>query len=227
MIKSIIFDCYGTLIDTGDGSVRATKQILAKYDSGVSPEQVYKEWKRLHHQICAEEPFKTEAYAFLMSLEMLYKMYGIDGDPGRDVTIMLDTLGKRAIFPEVQEVLQTLSQKVMLVVGSNSDHEPLLADLTRNNVTMQHVFSSECLGVYKPNGQFFIKILDHISLKPEEVVYVGDSQIDDIKGPAEAGIRSIWINRKNEPLAEGIPQPAIECKDLTGVLSVNGRYGLL
>ncbi len=37
MYKSIIFDVYGTLISTGDASIRAVKKILNKYDKDIIP----------------------------------------------------------------------------------------------------------------------------------------------------------------------------------------------
>ncbi|CAG7618230.1 hypothetical protein ACFQI7_02680 [Paenibacillus allorhizosphaerae] len=39
MIKAILFDCYGTLVDTGSGSIKAVRQILAKNKSTVNAEQ--------------------------------------------------------------------------------------------------------------------------------------------------------------------------------------------
>jgi FMN phosphatase YigB (HAD superfamily) len=82
------------------------------------------------------------------------------------------------------------------------------------------VFSSESLCVYKPNGDFFTQILKQLSLRPDEVIYVGDSQMDDILGPSKVGIDSIWINRKAEKLNDGIPQPKFECIDLRGIIKI-------
>jgi 2-haloalkanoic acid dehalogenase type II len=219
MLTAILFDCYGTLINTGNGSIKATEQILALNSSSVKAVEFYDKWKLLHHEICVAEPFVSEVIAFRLGLDRLYKAYSIDGNPERDVTIMLETLGKREIYPEVQEVINRLSKKYTLAVGSNSDHNPLINDLSRNKIHIKHVYSSESLGIYKPNGEFFERILKDLSLKLEEVIYIGDSQIDDIKGPSSLGIPSIWINRRNEQINEGIPKPKLECKDLTGILT--------
>jgi 2-haloalkanoic acid dehalogenase type II len=219
MITSILFDCYGTLINTGNGSIKATEQILALNNSSINPLEFYNKWKIIHHEICATEPFMSEAIAFSVGLDKLYKAYSIDGNPERDVSIMLETLGKREIYPEVREVFNRLSKKYLLAVGSNSDHNPLINDLSRNKLNVNDVYSSESLRIYKPNGEFFKRILKDLSVKLEEVIYVGDSQIDDIKGPSELGIPSIWINRRNERINEGIPIPKLECKDLRGILT--------
>jgi beta-phosphoglucomutase-like phosphatase (HAD superfamily) len=42
MIKTIIFDCYGTLIGTGNGSISATKQILESNNCLIKSEEFYR-----------------------------------------------------------------------------------------------------------------------------------------------------------------------------------------
>ena len=82
------------------------------------------------------------------------------------------------------------------------------------------MYSSEILKAYKPDSNFFRKILSDIRLSTDEIIYAGDSQIEDILAPSRLGIRSIWVNRKNEKLHEDIPRPLLECCDLKGVLEV-------
>ncbi|NHN31854.1 HAD family hydrolase [Paenibacillus agricola] len=220
MMKAIILDCYGTLVSTGNGSITATEQILQRNRIQFDAHEFYRQWKYIHHTLCATVPFRLEADAFLIGLKKLYETHNIEGNAEQDVKLMLQTLGRREAFPEVHEVIAELSTRFQLVIGSNSDHEPLLADLSRNTIHIPTVFSSESLCAYKPNIEFFAKMLAQLSLQPEEVYYVGDSQIDDILGSNKLGVESIWINRKKETLFDGIPKPKFECKDLTGLLSI-------
>lgn len=41
MYKNIIFDCFGTLIDTGAGSIEAVEKILNNTDLEVDPKTFY------------------------------------------------------------------------------------------------------------------------------------------------------------------------------------------
>ena len=218
MIKAIVFDCYGTLIDTGNGSIHAVRQILAKNHSDADPIEFYKRWKGIHRRLCSSQRFSLESIHFLNGLKEMYEVYAINGTPEDDVNIYLSTLGKRMIFPEVHEVIAELSTKFSLAIGSNSDHIPLVEDLLRNLIDIQDVFSSETLQAYKPNGNFFWKMLSKLRLTIEEIVYVGDSPLEDILAPSTLGIKCIWINRRNDRLAEDIPAPFLECRDLRGVL---------
>lgn len=45
MIKHIIFDCFGTLIDTGNNSTKAVEQILSNVGVHAEAEDFYKDWK--------------------------------------------------------------------------------------------------------------------------------------------------------------------------------------
>jgi 2-haloacid dehalogenase/putative hydrolase of the HAD superfamily len=220
MIRSIIFDCYGTFIDTGNGSMNAVTQILTKNRCGADPREFYSHWKSVHRRLCSSEPFRLESIHFLTGLKETYKAFSINGTPEDDVNIYLDTLGKRSIFPEVLAVVAELSTRFSLVIGSNSDHVPLVKDLLRNQIDIQPVYSSEILRSYKPDSNFFRKILSDIRRSTDEIIYVGDSQIEDILAPSRLGIKSIWVNRKNEKLHDDIPKPLLECSDLRGVLEV-------
>ena len=48
MITTIFFDVYGTLISTGNGSVKAAAEILKKAESDLDPKMFYARWKKLH-----------------------------------------------------------------------------------------------------------------------------------------------------------------------------------
>jgi phosphoglycolate phosphatase-like HAD superfamily hydrolase len=100
-ISTIAFDAYGTLIDTADGSVRATQQILLKHGCHLDPTEVYARWKTYHQQIISTlTTFTSEEAIFVEGLSQLYKDYNIFGHPHKDVHIMLATLGSRKLFPD-------------------------------------------------------------------------------------------------------------------------------
>ena len=156
-----------------------------------------------------------EEEIFRWDLCRLYKEYGLEGDPFLDVRVMLDTLGRRSAFPETREVVERLSQEYLVAIGSTTDTEPLLRDLKKNGLEMNHVFTSESLRVYKPQEAFYQKILDRLQVKADEALFVGDSLLDDVWGPQRVGIRACWVNRKGEKAAEIAPN--LEMPDLQGL----------
>ena len=216
MIKAVVFDAYGTLISTGTGSVDAAQKILDRHGADVSAKAFYADWKKYHRKhMDGLSRFVPEETIFLWDLEKLYEQYGLPGNAAEDVSIMLDTLGNRAAFSESKEVVERLKSSVTVCIGSTTDTRPLMRDLTRSGITVDHIFTSEDLRAYKPQRAFYEKILSALSLPPEEVLFVGDSLTDDVNGPRQAGMKTCWVNRKGQ--AVPVPPPDFEVADLTGV----------
>ena len=212
MIKAILFDAYGTLISTGNGSVEAAGKILALNGrDDTDSKAFYAQWKTFHRKhIDSLKSFVTEEKIFEMDLRELYKLYNIDGDYKADVRIMLDTLGKRTAYPEAREVLEQLSRDYIVAIGSTTDTTPLMSDLKRNGLNIPKVFTSESLEVYKPRRDFYEKILAKLNVSAKEVLFVGDSLIDDVKGPQSVGMQTCLINRKGEAVGEIHPDYEIQ-----------------
>lgn len=222
MIKGIIFDAYGTLINTGGGSIQAAQRILEKNKKDVDAKIFYKKWKYYHKKhIDSLKYFAVEEDIFLMDLILLYKEYDIKGNPENDVKIMLDTLGKRNSFPETNVVLNALRPNYQLFIGSNSDDIPLRTDIERNGIEVNKVFTSESLKVYKPKKEFYLFILDEIKMRYDEVLFVGDSLIDDVSGPAALGIKTIWLNYNNITYDQNDYKPLYEINNLNQLLEIS------
>jgi 2-haloalkanoic acid dehalogenase type II len=221
LVKGIIFDAYGTLIDTGDGSILAVKEILSKNKREIDAKIFYQRWKYYHKKhIASLKTFIKEEDIFLMDLTALYKEYEIAGNPENDVKIMLNTLGKRNAYPETNLVLDVLRPRYKLFIGSTSDHAPLMNDIKRNGIRVNKVFTSEYLKAYKPQKEFYQQILDEIKMQPEELIFIGDSLADDVSGPASLGIQTIWINRNNLKYDPVEFRPLYEIRTLSQLLEI-------
>lgn len=219
MIKAVVFDVYGTLISTGTGSVDAAQKILDRHGADISPKAFYADWKKYHRKhMDGLSCFVPEETIFLWDLEKLYEQYGLPGNAAEDVQIMLDTLGNRIAFQESKAVVEQLKRSVTVCIGSTTDTEPLMRDLARSGIAVDHIFTSEYLQAYKPQKAFYEKILAALSLQPEEVLFVGDSLTDDVYGPRQAGMKTCWVNRKQETAP--VPPPDYEVSDLTGLLTI-------
>ena len=219
MVKAVVFDAYGTLISTGTGSVDAARKILDLHGLATPAKDFYADWKR-HHRAHMDglTQFVPEETIFRWDLERLYEQYGLPGNAAEDVHLMLDTLGNRTAFPESREVVERLKRSVTVCIGSTTDTEPLMRDLERAGITVDHIFTSEGLQVYKPQKAFYETILAELSLPPEEVLFVGDSHTDDVFGPARAGMKTCWVNRKGQKMPA--PPSDYTVADLTGVPAI-------
>ena len=200
MIKTIIFDVYGTLISTGTGSIDACQEILSDLGvEDVDPKVFYSEWKKIHRiNIDSITVFKSEEAIFRMDLKELFKRYNIRKDADFFIHHMLNSLKSRKPFTDTNESLNNLSQNYSLYIGSTSDHQPLLNSLSGFIHLFKDIHSSETLNTYKPQKEFYLKILSSNNLIASECLFVGDSIVDDIIGPSACGINVVLLNRKNE-----------------------------
>lgn len=199
IIKNIIFDVYGTLISTGTGSVDATRKIFEKYNLDEDEKDIYKKWKSIHKKNVREiKNFISEKQIFTKDLEELFDIYGIKDNPEIEIKPMIDSMYDRKLFEETESAVDKLSEKYSIAIGSTTDTEPLLQNIKNTSLSkIQDIYTSENLGYYKSDQNFYKEILNRTNWKPEECVFVGDSLDDDIIGPINAGMSAILIDRKD------------------------------
>lgn len=83
------------------------------------------------------------------------------------------------------------------------------------------IISAE-VGLRKPNPQIYRRILEMMRLDAAEVLFVGDTPREDVKGPRDVGMRAAWISKGAAALPEGVPQPDFIIGDLAELPAVLG-----
>ena len=105
-----------------------------------------------------------------------------------------------SLDPEAHDVLDTLHRSKKLALVSNFDHPPHVHSVLSTLGLMPYfdsvVISGE-VGIKKPDPRIFNAALEQTDIKPEEVIYVGDTE-DDTKAARAAGMVPIRIQRDNE-----------------------------
>lgn len=110
------------------------------------------------------------------------------------------------LFDDVVETMERLSASGYRL-GIVSNFAPTLPDILRHKSILHYfdpvVVSTE-VGLEKPNPDIFRLALDRAGLRPDEVLYVGDHDKNDVWAPNEAGIRAVKIKRYPHLTGEGI-----------------------
>ncbi len=125
--------------------------------------------------------------------------------------------------PRVTKVLQTLHGRYKLAVISNAMSQlPRLAlekaDLTK---FFHLIVISRDLGIRKPDPKIFEYVLEKLGVKPEETIHVGDSMEQDVVGAKAAGIKTVWIKNREEPVIE---EPDYTIRSITELPKIIDRY---
>ncbi len=95
-------------------------------------------------------------------------------------------------YDEVLPALATLGASYRLATLSNGN-----ADLER--IGLAHHFevtlNAGALGCAKPDPRAYIALSDRLTLKPAEILFVGDEPQADVMGPRAVGMQSVWVDR--------------------------------
>ena len=208
-INGIFFDLYGTLLVYGNMDAAWSDWLKALHaqlklrgftrsiDSlAKSCDQFYSKSEptpRQHNLTVFEQRIQNLSYDLELNLT------------AEDIKVIANKVANAwqkhiSLDSEVHCVLSTLHGSKKLALVSNFDHPPhvrsVLSELSLTPYFDSVVISAE-VGIKKPDPRIFDSALEQTGLKPEEVIYVGDTE-DDTKAARAAGIVPIHIQRDNE-----------------------------
>lgn len=191
MIKAIIFDFWGTLVENGVWSpIKQVQQILhinlpfSEYVGRMEQAMMTRKFNSL------KEAFEAVCEEFNVScteekMEQLIGMW--------NKSWML-----AQPYEEVQEELKNLKKEYKLILVSNTDNFSINQVLDKFHLreAFDHIFLSCEVGLIKTDAKFLKMVLKEAELVAEDCVFVGDSILSDMEAAKEAGIKSILIDRK-------------------------------
>jgi len=101
--------------------------------------------------------------------------------------------GDIKLFDDVFPAFKALQEKYTLGILSNGNSYPARCGLEG---MFQFVVFSQDYDVEKPNSRLFQIALEKAGCSRHQLLHVGDSLQDDVTGAINAGIRCVWLNRK-------------------------------
>ncbi|PIN73551.1 hypothetical protein COV20_04990 [Candidatus Woesearchaeota archaeon CG10_big_fil_rev_8_21_14_0_10_45_16] len=192
MVKAIIFDFWGTLVENGVWSpIKQVRKIL-------NIEVPFSEYVVRMERAMMAGKNKTLREAF----EKVCNEFRIKADEQKiqDLIGMWNKSWMLARpYEEVESVLNGLNQKYTLILVSNTD--PFSIDNVLEKFKLRdyfsHIFLSYNLGLLKTDEEFLRTALAKADLRPEDCILVGDSLQSDMLAAQNAGIKAILIDRKD------------------------------
>ncbi len=213
--KAVLFDGYGTLFH--DAMVQVASlcdRMIREQDLDMSPGELLSAWDRYWFPLIQGRDFVTLRESHVVSLTQLFEELGVSANPQTYVEEIFTRFSNSPIYDDVRPALAGLDD-VRTGVVSNADADHLASALELNGLSFSAVVSSESARCYKPAPRIFHVALEGFGVSPQDALYVGDSQEDDIVGARAAGLSVAWINRREEELGDGIPEPDFAITSLT------------
>jgi 2-haloacid dehalogenase len=233
-VRVIAFDAFETLLNNQQTLWFDTMDSICKTQGlNIESSKLWDTWIRherafRNHRVNHENPrlsplFSSYWKVWRNCFELAFGELGLTGNAVDAANVAIHDLSRRHAYDDAKQLLKHLSAGPWkLLVLSNADDSFLLPPLHDNGFIFPHgILSSESTQVYKPHPAIYEKLIDTAECLPEDIVYVGDSPLEDIHGPKSHGMHAIFINRHGRDWEEGLLEPDYEIKSLleiTGLL---------
>jgi pyrophosphatase PpaX len=192
MIKGVLFDVDGVLLDSLDTNLYFFQKFLEVF--GYKP-PTKEEYKKVHHVGMFEA---IRALTYLEDEEEIYKiwMFAKTFDDG----------GPPAKMPDgASEVLRLLSEKYKLGIVTSRVQNTVFEGLEflKLKNLFKIVVAYEDTEKHKPDPEPVLLAIQKLKLLPEECVYIGDAETDMQAGKA-AGTKTIFYTPGLFPKLPGL-----------------------
>jgi 2-haloacid dehalogenase len=221
--SALTFDCYGTLIDWEAGIVAALRPLLA--DHGVS--QPSDRILELYGELEAEAeagPFMRYHDVLGAVVDGFGRYFGFEPSDAERETFAR-SVPEWPAFEDSQEALGRLSKHFELAILSNVDDELFAGSARRLGAAFTHVITAEQVGSYKPNPRNFEVAIERVGRPREQILHVAQSLFHDIAPAREAGLATVWVNRRHGRAGHGATppmdaEPDLEVPDLASLANM-------
>jgi len=206
--KAVFFDAAGTLIKSARRVGESYAWIAGKYGKSATPAELFERF-RICFKSAPPLAFPGAASKEIETLERQWwkqlvtrvfepwgEFIGFD-EYFDELFAYFAQPGSWQLYPETTETLAALKQRgLILAVISNFDSR-LIGILNGLNVgaSFAHIFVSSSVGYAKPRPEIFDIALAQFGLAPEQALHIGDSEVHDLQGARNAGVRALLIDR--------------------------------
>jgi len=216
-IRTLTFDCYGTLIDWSAGLRQSFLSIFG--DDFLRHEREF-------FDVYVEEEARLESGAYQMyrrilaaCVDRLARRFDLTIRPGK-ADELANSLSEWRPFADTNEALARLKRRFRLGVLSNIDRDLFAGTARHLGVQFDFLITAEDVQSYKPGLAHFGRMLTTEG-PPSQVLHVAQSLYHD-GGPAgQLGLAFAWINRYKQSNDTQI-RPAIETPDLKSLADALG-----
>ncbi len=201
------FDCYGTLIDWVAGMCEAV---------GPGADQAFID-KYVATEMEVEKTYRPYHEVLRVALAKTLKDTGVRGDE----RAFSQTIRRWPAFPEAKEILDQLRKDGFSIgILSNVDEDSISKSVKLIGTRFEWIVTAEQVGSYKPALGHWKRMKQLMGTLPW-TAHVAGSVLHDIAPAASLGLRTVWINRKDETPPALVPTEQL--RDLRGLPELLGK----
>jgi putative hydrolase of the HAD superfamily len=231
VVRAVIFDFYGTLAHWADPQDATYESVFAAFGYELPPAMANGYFSLYNGVEHAEHSVSEDAYEAWVRFRLgeLARTCGVDVTDRDALVDALRDLDQHPMvaYPEAAETLALLRDAGVTVgVCSNWGWE-LDAYLEQVGLLglVDGAVTSARAGARKPHPGIYASSVAALGVRPEQVVFVGDSWEPDVRGPRRMGMTSVHVWRAGERVGQEAPPLSPgdhRVDDLRGVLPIVG-----
>jgi 2-haloacid dehalogenase len=209
---TLTFDCYGTLIDWESGIANALRPILVNHHIEKSDDEILEIFGALESE--AQRPYKSYRDVLALVAQGAGERLGFT-PTDEELSAFSTSVLKWPAFPDSADALMRLSSHYDLVILSNVDDDLFQqGSAPKLGVDFHAVITAEQVGSYKPDPGNFQHLLAELDRPKEQTLHVAQSLFHDIAPAKDAGLTTVWINRRHGREGFGATPPQAATPDL-------------
>lgn len=220
--RAILFDLDDTLCDYASARTLRLRRAFSLDLADETPADVAAQIERMIAESVEMHPHGVEHFP------ALFARFGRSADAAAAAARWYQThrFHGLALFADAVTTLTAVRpRRVALITNGPTEVQRDKIALLEVAPLVDAIVVSEEFGAWKPDPAIFHEALRLIGSTPAEAIFVGDSAEHDIAGAQAAGIRSVWVNRGDQPWRHPAPPPDYEISSLTALLSLLGLGG--
>jgi pyrophosphatase PpaX len=193
MIKAVIFDVDGVLLDSYEANLKFYNDLLGKFGFQGPSREKFREF--FHHTM----KDGIRIFSGSKSEEEVEKIFqaGLDRE---ESPYPIELVSEPA---SLDETIEKLSKDYDLAIVTSRVRQSVygIPQLAKLKKYFKVVVSYEDTKKHKPNPEPLILAAQKLGLKPEECIYIGDAQTD-IVAAKSAGMKPVLFPKNDDIVAE-------------------------
>jgi 2-haloacid dehalogenase len=204
-VRALVFDVFGTVVDWRSGVARDAAPLLARHGAASADPFVFADAWRNRYDPAMEavrsggRPFVRLDVLHRENLEAALPDFGID--PARVPALELDALNlawhRLDPWPDVVPGLTRLKRRFVIAPLSNGNVILMLDMAKRAGLPWDAILGAELAQAYKPDPEAYLRTVDILAMRPDEVCMVA-AHNGDLAAARACGLATAFVPRPTE-----------------------------
>jgi 2-haloacid dehalogenase len=204
-VRALVFDVFGTVVDWRSGVARDAAPLLARHGAASADPFVFADAWRNRYDPAMEavrsggRPFVRLDVLHRENLEAVLPAFGID--PTKVPAAELDELNlawhRLDPWPDVVPGLTRLKRRFVIAPLSNGNVILMLDMAKRAGLPWDAILGAELAQAYKPDPEAYLRTVDILAMRPDEVCMVA-AHNGDLAAARACGLATAFVPRPTE-----------------------------